>query len=1321
MSVSTGRRTWEEASSPAAVRLAREYEQAWRDSGPRRHRPDLHEFLDTAGASVDGAGARLALLRADMTLRWEAGERVGAQWYLDRYADLSEDTIVALVYEEFCLREDDDEAPDPAAYLARFPQVAAALHRVLEIHELVGSGTPTSALSLSLAEKAAAYEGTAPFPEAGQEIAGFFLVEELGRGAFARVFLAREQQLACRPVALKVTRRGSREPQTLALLQHTHIVPVHSHQIDRSTGLHLLCMPYFGRTTLAQVLAECRGREPRSAAALVQALDRLEPAPGDAAPAGRLTGRAALARRSYDRAIAWWGARLAEALEHAHVRGVLHRDIKPSNVLVTADGLPMLLDFNLAHEPLTEASPAGDGSTLGGTLDYMAPEHLRALAENAPKQVDRRSDLYSLGVVLYEALTAERPFVAPRRGFSIAEALLSAADARNCGAPRVREIEPEVPPALEAVIRRCLQPEPEDRYATAAELAADLQAVADDLPLPHTREPWLSRAGGWVRRNRRRLAAAGLLGLAGSTVLIAMLGFRLERADYARLIKKEYDQGSQSLILGEYGTAKKQLDATLDLLDHFDKMDVWRHAPTERSLPEVVRTLASKLRELHSGPDLDDIRANAQYKANLAERYDDARRTADTFFQDAERLRFLLLLGQGAELAAASDKLQQELNTYFVLTSRDWTKQENHKLEPLDPPRLQRLRGDVNELLFLWMLSVLRSLDEAPAADPGRRDAAMGFPQAEAAARAVAICDHALVFVEPKPPWRALKSRLQRHLRPAPPAAQGSGDFEGEPHQVATESSAYACFQWALLCLRSRRTTRAIEWMRRAVRLELDNYWYQYVLAYIEDQAGFDEDALNDYSVAAALKPNSPWVRHSRAKLYRARGKWSWAIDDMNSALEDLRGQPEARPVHLDLGYVYQELGDFPRARAEYDRVTATNARDRVARAARLNRANLDAESGSVDRARDEYDALLMLEPRDTAARLSRALLELRMGQAARAEQDLNALLDARLPQEYRLSSRSRIEVVSARALARLLTGRTAWALRDASEAREAHPCPAHERLWQRALLAAGRYQDLRVDRPEALARLPLGGGWLRADLRQAVDRLARRAAGPDLGAYRAGLSRAVLLAALGEHDAAVAAASGALALSPFSAEAYLIRARILACSGDRRRALHDVERGLAIAAEDPGLIDLRGVLRLAAGDPRGAIQDFNRAMAWGALDGVHAHKASALMALGEPSAAVQEWSMALRRDPELPESFLGRAQAHIRLQEWDPAMADLEQAATWAQSDPGIELAIAASYCLCLGERPDRLPRFLTLARRTVVDLGRLLEGHSRALAGAQ
>ncbi len=137
-------------------------------------------------------------------------------------------------------------------------------------------------------------------------------------------------------------------------------------------------------------------------------------------------------------------------------------------------------------------------------------------------------------------------------------------------------------------------------------------------------------------------------------------------------------------------------------------------------------------------------------------------------------------------------------------------------------------------------------------------------------------------------------------------------------------------------------------------------------------------------------------------------------------------------------------------------------------------------------------------------------------------------------------------------------------------------------------------------------------------------------------------------------------------------------------------RAPRDVARGLSIQFDEPGLLELRGELKALGGQPEAAIDDFNRAMFFGALDRVHIHKASALVALGKIEAAVGEWSLALRRDPELPEAFLGRALAQMRLRRWDMALADLEQAAAWSHSDPRIELRIIAGL-LAMPERPPR------------------------------
>ena len=535
--------TWDEASSPAATRLARRFEDAWRASAPRR-RPDPLQYLPD-GPEGSAPAARLALLRADLNLRWDDGEAVRVESYRDRLPGLDAETLVALCYEEFCRREEDGEGPFAAEYDERFPELADRLRRVFDIHELVGNAASTD-LHVPSPE-------AVPFPEAGQTIAGFHLVEELGRGSFARVFLARERQLADRPVALKVARTGSREPQTLARLQHTHIVPVHSYRDDPATGLHLLCMPYFGRVTLSGLLADPLARVAPTGAEILAALDRLDPDEARASSA-----RNALARLPFGRAIAWWGARLAEALAHAHDRGILHRDIKPSNVLITGDALPMLLDFNLAVATRADE----DDETLGGTLAYMAPEHLEAVARREEGRIDRRSDVYSLGVLLFEALTGERPFPPSSAGAtSMPEVLRRAAEDRRVEPPRLRLTHPEVPAALERVIRRCLRPDPADRFRSAADLALDLQAVADDAPLRSTREPITVRL---VRRGRRSWKKLALLVPAvAAAAALAMSAVR----DGQERVKAEADasqmlrQGRASLRLENYADASARFEA----------------------------------------------------------------------------------------------------------------------------------------------------------------------------------------------------------------------------------------------------------------------------------------------------------------------------------------------------------------------------------------------------------------------------------------------------------------------------------------------------------------------------------------------------------------------------------------------------------------------------------------------------------------------------------------------------------------------------------------------------------------------------------------
>jgi tetratricopeptide (TPR) repeat protein len=290
---------------------------------------------------------------------------------------------------------------------------------------------------------------------------------------------------------------------------------------------------------------------------------------------------------SYVDAVLWVGARLADGLAHAHERGVLHRDLKPANVLITEEGQPLLLDFNLA-------ASAGDGGVnaalVGGTLPYMAPEHLEAL-DGGTLPVDERSDVYSLGVVLYELLCLRHPFTvfpgptAERVPVLVAE--------RRRGAPRLRRWNGAVSPAVESIVRRCLEPDPRRRYQSAGQLREDLERQLDHRPLRHAPEVSAAeRAGKWVRRHRRLTLAAAVgvvaaviigplaLALAASGHRVAGLEARaaLHRFEADRPLA-EFLVSSRALPDGERAAGREACRLLLDRYRVIDDPD-WRRSPS---------------------------------------------------------------------------------------------------------------------------------------------------------------------------------------------------------------------------------------------------------------------------------------------------------------------------------------------------------------------------------------------------------------------------------------------------------------------------------------------------------------------------------------------------------------------------------------------------------------------------------------------------------------------------------------------------------------------------------------------------------------------
>jgi tetratricopeptide (TPR) repeat protein len=225
-------------------------------------------------------------------------------------------------------------------------------------------------------------------------------------------------------------------------------------------------------------------------------------------------------------AAVWIVARLAEGLEHAHSRGLLHRDLKPANVLLAGDGTPMLLDFNLAAVVRPEKREGEiRRALLGGTLPYMAPEHLDAFnphGSTPPDAVDERSDIYALGLLLFEMLAGEHPFSEPPQGGPLVNTIARMIDERRT-APSLRARCGRIPWSLDALVAKCLSLDPGRRYQRARDLAEDLRRFLENLPMKHGPEPSVrERIGKWARRHP---------GLCGSTsiaicslVLLVLLG-----------------------------------------------------------------------------------------------------------------------------------------------------------------------------------------------------------------------------------------------------------------------------------------------------------------------------------------------------------------------------------------------------------------------------------------------------------------------------------------------------------------------------------------------------------------------------------------------------------------------------------------------------------------------------------------------------------------------------------------------------------------------------------------------------------------------------
>ncbi len=458
-----------------------------------------------------------------------------------------EDPVERLLYE--CLeRLEEGGATALEELLARHPAQAPLVRAELSRLGAVGM--------LDRAD-----DGTgAPTP--GQ-VGDFRLHRRIGGGGMGVVYEAEQLSLG-RRVAVKLMRperlvlagaraRFRREVEAVARLHHPGIVPIHA--VGEEKGLPWFAMELVAGCTLADLLRELEPERERSFAAvdLAHAVAVATRARGHDVLGAAEAPAAVLPDATFEDAVARIVRQVAEALEHAHGRGIVHRDVKPSNVAVTPTGRALLLDFGLAFQGF--ASRLTREGEQPGSLPYMAPEQVRG-----DGSVDGRADVYSLGVTLYEFLTL-RPAFRERSSDAVRARILAGEFARP------RALRTTIPRDLETVCLTAMERDASRRYATAGDFARDLGHVLSRQPIEARRAGVVLRAARWSQRHP--LASASLL--AGIPLAIAALaalawterkGRRLAETEQRKVLLlsdskrlEELVEGAEALFPAEPGLA----------------------------------------------------------------------------------------------------------------------------------------------------------------------------------------------------------------------------------------------------------------------------------------------------------------------------------------------------------------------------------------------------------------------------------------------------------------------------------------------------------------------------------------------------------------------------------------------------------------------------------------------------------------------------------------------------------------------------------------------------------------------------------------------
>ncbi|MBI1851532.1 MAG: tetratricopeptide repeat protein [Planctomycetes bacterium] len=745
----------------------------------------------------------------------------------------------------------------------------------------------------------------------GRTLGEFQIVREIGRGGMGVVYEAVQPSLR-RTVAIKVLpahltlrdntiQRFHREALTAAKFRHPGIVEIYT--VGADDGTHFFAMEFVPGASLDRVITRLKiepfeSLDGESVAVAVRDLARQ---PSD--PNSRVGERATT---QSDGAVTWKGsyvetvvrlaAAVAEALDHAHRAGVIHRDVKPSNILLRTDGTPILTDFGLAREEgLPSMTLTGD---FVGTPYYVSPQQVVSRSV----KVDHRTDVFSLGVTLYELLTLRRPFEG-HNSQQIFEKILT----REPVDPQ--KLNPRLASDLATIVLKALEKDPDRRYATAAAFAADLRAFLDYRPIQARRVPGVVRLLRWARREPAKAALLGILTI-GVPILAAIGGYAAARLPAMRAEARLYatERGLKAAYLD---LGNKRFSSAIAKFER-----VLAEAP---DTPEAIAGIAFTQLETHEG---EKALATLDRYGRVIDAYPSFAWIRADALRDA---------GREAEANAVERNLGEPREALDCFLAGYRKLPRGKYGEPGDPerygPALQLLtEAAMMQSRALFHFERARAAGLAKDARAARESAftiETLWPNAPSSWFHVGLALH---YVDQPKAIDAFRKAIEHS--PSDLAAYGNlastlydvGDYHGaietlrraveiDPNDVDTKCSLGITLQAI------GENVQAIETLREATRLDRAYPWAHYSL-------GIALHSLEDYSGAEAAFREAIRLDPKFSRAHARLGLTLQESHDPSQAIpeyrEAIRLDPKYAQAHYNLGTALQETGEDDEAIAAF-------------------------------------------------------------------------------------------------------------------------------------------------------------------------------------------------------------------------------------------------------------------------------------------------------------------------------------------------------------------------------------------------------------------